>query len=292
VRDLGDAYLGWGPANAAAMFATEYLLDPVAGRAWSRRALGQPRFESFGHPHDAVVDQLALAQAAMGDMDQARRTVEPLPDDAIARRVLLFLDGDWEQAAREWADALGRDEAAGDLHDAAVSGRWLAHTFAALGQTDRAIRTLHEVLKISEDGPQVPTELHARAHLARLLAASDPVVASEHLRRCEEIIAAGEDWHGLRGEIALSRGVLAAARSDEDEAQAAFEVAVDVFTMHRLPWRQADALVSWAAALTTEQAPDAAVRRAQAHVLYADLGAGEPWRQRGLNSISTGLEHR
>lgn len=287
VRDLGDSYLGWGPANAAAMIATEYLLDPDTGRGWSRRALGQPRFESFSYPHDAVVDQLALAQAAMGELDVARRTTETLPADAVARRVLRFLEGDWEQAARDWAEARERDETAGDLHDAAVSGRWLAHTLDALGERDRAIQALLEVLRVSGQGTQVPTELHARTHLVRLQAAAEPATAVEHLRRCEEIIGAGEDWHGLRGEVVLSRGVLAASQSETDEAQAAFEEAVEIFARYRLPWRQADALLSWSASLAGTRPADAVVRQAQAHALYADLGAGERWLQRSLNRNST-----
>lgn len=289
VTDVGDSYLGWGPANAAAMFATEYLLDPVTGRAWSRRAIGQPRFESFGYPHGAVVDQLALAQAVMGDLEVARRTVEGLPEDAVARRVLHLLDGDWERAARDWGEARSRDEAAGDLHDAVVSSRWLATALDTLGQTDRAVEVLQEVLTILRDGPQVPTELLARAHLVRLQAAAEPDAAAEHLRRCEEIVGAGEDWRGLRGEVVLGRSVLE-SRSDRASAQAGFEEAVEIFARYRLPWRQAEALQWWADALSGSA--DAATRAAQARALYTDLGAAERWHQRRLNRTSTTSRHR
>ena len=63
VQGLGAPLLGWPLANAAALMSTAYLMDPESARAWCRRGLGQPRFDSLAHPHDALVDQLVLALA-------------------------------------------------------------------------------------------------------------------------------------------------------------------------------------------------------------------------------------
>ena len=125
-HEMADPYLGWMPVNAAALLANAYLLDPRTARSWCRRGLGQPRFTSFAHPHGAVVDQLALALAAMGEVEGAHEAADRLPLDAGARRMLLYLDGSWEEAEASWADAVAADEAAGDLHDAALNLRWLA----------------------------------------------------------------------------------------------------------------------------------------------------------------------
>ena len=170
-HEMADPYLGWLPVNAAALLSNAYLLDPRAARSWCRRGLGQPRFTSFAHPHGAVVDQLALALAAMGEVDGAHEAVEHLPLDAGARRMLAYLDGEWERAADSWAAAAAADESAGDLHDAALNHRWLASARAALGDGEGAVAALERSLVLACQGPQLPTELDARAMLAHLLAA-------------------------------------------------------------------------------------------------------------------------
>jgi DNA-binding SARP family transcriptional activator len=238
-HEVADPYLGWTSVSGAALCATEYLLDPVAGRAWCRRGLAQARFDTFEHPHDTIVDQLALALAAMGDLAEARRVAEPLPADAVSRRVLTFLDGNWQQAEQEWTAALRRDEETGDLHDAALNARWLAGVRRLLGDPDGAVAALERAVTIGADGPQLPTELAARAELAQLLAEiGDVGEAADQLARCDEIIGQGEDWRGLAGVVELARGALTGA----DDA---YQRAVEIFTTYRLPWRRAAALKAW-----------------------------------------------
>ena len=188
-RDLSDPYLAWMPVNAAALFATEFRLDPAAGRAWCRRGLGTPRFDAFAQPHGAVVDQLALALLAMGEVAAARDVVAGLPADALARRVLRFRDGEWEEAAQAWAAAVGHDEQGGDRLDALVNGRWLAEALLALGDDERAQGVLERGLELALSGPQVPSELWIRAELARLAARSAPSDALAHLQRCEQLLS-------------------------------------------------------------------------------------------------------
>ncbi|TDD26909.1 hypothetical protein E1218_11815 [Kribbella turkmenica] len=242
-HEVADPYLGWASVSGAALTATAYLLDPVAGRAWCRRGLALARFDTFERPHDTVVDQLALALAAMGDLDEAGRVAEPLPGDAVSGRVLTFLSGDWAQAERDWSAALRRDEDAGDLHDAALNARWLGGVRRLLGDQEGAEAALRRAITIGVDGPQVPTELAARAELARILADTGEVAeAEQQLARCDEIMAAGEDWRGLAGVVELARGVVTGA----DDA---YQRAVDVFTAYRLPWRRAAAVKAWGRSL-------------------------------------------
>ncbi|MFI7062330.1 BTAD domain-containing putative transcriptional regulator [Kribbella sp. NPDC050124] len=238
-QELADPYLGWTSVSGAALSATAYLLDPVAGRAWCRRGLAQARLETFEYPHGTIVDQLALALAMMGDLDDARRVAEPLPADAVSRRTLTFLVGDWVGAERDWAAAFHRDEEAGDFHDAALNARWLAGVRRLLGDEDGALAALRRAVAIGVEGPQLPTELAARAELAQLLAELGSVdEATAHLARCDEIIGQGDDWRGLAGVVELARGAVTGA----DDV---YQRAVEIFTTYRLPGRRAAALKLW-----------------------------------------------
>jgi DNA-binding SARP family transcriptional activator len=284
-RDLGDPFLAWGPVNAAALFATEFRLDPATGRAWCRRGLGQPRFDSFRQPHTAVVDQLGLALVAMGELAAARDLVAVLPDDALMQRMLRFRNGEWEQAAQEWAAALARDEAAGNHLDALVNGRWLAEALLALGEVEHAEEVLKRGLGIAVAGPQVPSELWIRARLARLAAGRRSADASAHLARCEEILASGEDWGGMRGQVAAARAVVHAAAGQWVRAQAGYEEASTSFATYRLPWERAATALAWAGVLAQAgHGEEAEQARAVAEGTYARLGASR-WTptQRQLN---------
>jgi tetratricopeptide (TPR) repeat protein len=280
-HDTGDPYAGWGAVDSAALCATDYLLDPVAGRAWCRRGLDQPRFDTYAHPHAAVLDQLVLALAFMGDLRGARDAAERLPEDAVGRRLLLFLDGDWERAERAWATALAADEARGDRNDAAYNARWLAAARRTKGDIDGAVEAFQHALAIAVDGPQVPTEVHARAELARVLAgAGDVPAAADHLGRCHEILAGGEDWRGLTGVVALAEAAVADANGTDPGD--GFARAVEIFTTFQVPWRRADALLAWADRL--HRAGDritAGDRRDAACASYERMGAAAAWLRVG-----------
>ena len=279
-HERADAYLAWSPVNAAAMLLNVHLLDPAAARVWCRRGLGQPRLTAFVQPHDAVVDQLALALAAMGALPEARAATERLPADAGARRMLLLLDGRWEEAAAAWAGAVEADESAGDLHDAAVNHRWLAEARVVLEDRTAAVASLERALTLGRGGPQVPTELAAAARLAQLVADDRPEDAVSLLARCDEIVAAGEDWHGLVAEVELARAAVAAAHGDAEVTDTASEKALEVLAAHRLPWRSASALADWAR-LTDRRgdAEKARELRSRARAAYADLDAGRRWTE-------------
>lgn len=278
---LGDPYLGWVSAGAASLCATEYLLDPATGRAWCRRGLAQARFETFAHPHETVVDQLALSLATMGELRSARDAADRLPDDAVARRLLLLLDGDWEAAEQSLASAVDRDEQAGDLQDATFNGRWLAQARLLLGRADDATAALERALAWAIDGPQVPSELLIRAELARVLAAQgDRAGAAGHLTRCDEIIGVGEDWRGVVGVIELARGAVASVKGHRRQSDVAYARALEVFGAYRLPWRRAEALRAWAQSLLAAgHADEAAERHRAAWTAYEELGAAPRWRR-------------
>ncbi|HET7734526.1 MAG TPA: BTAD domain-containing putative transcriptional regulator [Nocardioidaceae bacterium] len=235
VQGLGTPLLGWPLANAAALMSTAYLMDPENARAWCRRGLGQPRFDSLAHPHDALVDQLVLALAETGEIDAARRAADRLPEASVGRRLVTFLSGDREQAATAWEAALAEDRVAGDRQDAGLNARWLAEALLSLGQEERAVRVMHEALEMVTAAPQVPLEIWFRARLAQLtsLPRRD---AESYVARCEELVAA-DDWRGLNGEVSLARAVVEARRGEPAAARESYDEAVGTFATYRLPWR-------------------------------------------------------
>ena len=219
-----------------------------------------------------------LALATTGELEAARRAAARLPEEAVGRRLVRFLLGEWEEAAAQWQAALDHDLAAGDRHDAVANARWLADALLVLGEERRAAEVLHQGLEIAASAPQVPSEVWLRARLAGL-ATTEPDQAAAHLARCEEVLAGGDDWRGLVGEVALARAAVALRDADWRTAGVAAQQAVTVFEDYRLPWRQAAALQAWGRALAGAGRPDEArARRGEADAVLARIGAPERWR--------------
>ncbi len=279
-HELADPLLGWVAAQAPAVRANLYLLDPRTARAWCRRGLGQPRFATLAYSHDTMADQLTIALALQGDGDAAGDVVSDLPGDAVAHRVLALLGGCWEEAAAGFAAAATGDESHGDLDDAAHNHLWGAWALRLLGDGSGARAALDRALTIAVGGPQLPTELASRAALARLLATDDHPAAAAHLARCEEILARGEAWHGLAGDVDVARMALAAADGDVEAVDTHGARAAATFTAHGLPWHHADATASLAAHLLSLGSPTAARRGQEAEAAYRSLGASARWVDR------------
>jgi DNA-binding SARP family transcriptional activator/tetratricopeptide (TPR) repeat protein len=276
-RTLDDPAAGWPPSNAAALICTVYLLDPTEGRSWCRRGLGRPRVDRLLQQHGALTDQLVLALATTGELDVARRAAARLPEEAVGRRLVRFLMGEWEGAAEQWQVALDHDLASGDRHDAVVNARWLADALLQLGEEHRASEVLHQGLEIVDSSPQVPSEVWFRARLAGL-ASTDPDHAAAHLARCESVLTGDEDWRGLVGELALARA--SAALRDTDWASALVEAqqAAEVFGRYRVPWRLAASLREWARALEGAGRHDESrARRIEADDVLTRAGAPARW---------------
>ena len=71
-------------------------------------------------------------------------------------------------------------------------------------------------------------EMRARPLLARVYVAMNRLdAAAEQVARCRQIMAAGEDWRGLAGDVAFAEAVVAAARGNYDIADRQFESALE-----------------------------------------------------------------
>jgi ATP/maltotriose-dependent transcriptional regulator MalT len=163
---------------------------------------------------------------------------------------------------------------------------WYTYQFAAAcrraGEGARARALLEGALATVLEGQHVAIELATRADLALLLAqAGDPEGARVHLARCREILAAGEDWRGRAGRVALAEAVTLAADGHPREADNVVGRAVDIFRRYGLAWDEAEALHAWSGMLRAAGDRRAAADRLDTAIaLYQRLGAAERWIER------------
>jgi non-specific serine/threonine protein kinase len=88
--------------------------------------------------------------------------------------------------------------------------------------------------------------MRARPWLARLYVEMKRLdEATEQVTRCRQVLAAGEDWRGLAGNVALAEAVVAGERGDYDIAYRQFEAALAIHQKYHLAWAQADTLHYW-----------------------------------------------
>jgi len=73
--------------------------------------------------------------------------------------------------------------------------------------------------------------------------------AAEQVARCQQIVAAGEDWRGLAGDFALAEAAVMAARGNNDFAERQFELVLAIHQKYHLAWAEADTLQYWGRAL-------------------------------------------
>nr|WP_281353686.1 AAA family ATPase [Phytoactinopolyspora mesophila] len=281
IRDVGDPWLAWDVATAGAMLASIFLLDPESSRTWCHRAFSQPRFDSLVLPRQGMTDQLVYALAIQGDLEAARQRAAVLPGDAVSRRHLLLIDGDWEAAEQSWSAALDHDLSHGDMLNAVFNAYWAGQARWLLGHPS-AVDALSQALELCVPGPYLPAELMVRGEMTRYVAARGDVDdALTHLARCDEICAAGEDWRGRAGHVELARGAVAAAQGEHDRADAAYREALDVFSTFELPWWRAETLLGWARCLDGADRPaDAYAKRRAARAIYDQLSAHNRWHHR------------
>jgi DNA-binding CsgD family transcriptional regulator len=164
--------------------------------------------------------------------------------------------------------------------------RWLARLSRVTGNTAEMREVLEGHTATAVRCGAVKLEVPLRTEIALIDAESGRLDdAEQHLARCLEILAAGEDWLGLAGRVALAEAVLAAARRRNEDAEAHFERAIETFRRMTLPWDEAEAHELWARA--GARFLRGRNRRAfvweklgAARLVYERIGAGQPWLDR------------
>jgi hypothetical protein len=137
------------------------------------------------------------------------------------------------------------------------------------------VELLETALQIVVDGGTPYFELWVRPDLARALAETGRVAeACEHAERCSAIVAAGEDWRGRAGTIAVAEAVVLVHEGRADDAERAFSEGRAVLARYGLVVDEADLLHQWGRLLA---APE---RLEEAAALYRRHEAGRLWLDR------------
>lgn len=162
---------------------------------------------------------------------------------------------------------------------------WLARVRLLRGDTREAMLLLEGAQSIAQEGPEIALQMSVAPELALIYAAGGQVErAAPLVRLCRRILAAGEDWRGLAGRVALADAAVAAAEGRADVADGRFAEAIDVFRRCSLPWDEAEALIEQARA-DRQQAGHVPHSRSgerldQARAVYQRIGAAQPWLDR------------
>ena len=269
------------------------LDDPHEARGWYEREAVQPRQSGATTRRQDLFSALASAYAQAGDLAEARRFLAEAGDasfdhhaSTFAQPLIAFWAGDWERAAALWLQARERHRRAGSRWGLADFDCWLARVHQAQGDTVQAEALFQEALAVGVEGPLLPFEVKARARLALLYAETGCFAeALPHLARCRAILAAGEDWRGLAGHVALAEAATLALAGHLPSAETRFERAVAIFRRYALPWDEAEALYIWGRALLAAGRISAGGEKlAAALAMYQRHGAGSRWLDRVRNA--------
>jgi len=256
------------------------LSDFKHAMRWAQRELGKPRTAQSPFRRESIAQLMSNAAARLGDLTEARR-LSPYSDRRFFRASLLLLEGRWEEAEELFESEIVEARSVDNLLEASNCTLTLATLLRVRGAARRASLLPGEAVA---DGGQANLmyEMQMRPTLSRAHAElSEYDAAERELGRCREILAAGEDWRGMSGDVGLAAAVLAAARGRYQEAEGQFDAALSIFCRYSAPWAEADTLECWASALVAAGDRARAAEKFDAAIeVYRRIGAPERWIER------------
>ena len=259
-------------------YARLALGDPLEAQPWYRRELAKPRIAQAPFLRLIVEGSLAIVCAMAGELNEAAELASRSPS-RLVQGWILFHAGGWE-GAESMVTAGLNDSLRADSRDEVFNYRYmLAWALWARQRYDLAEPMLEEAVRICLDGRHWLWDITARPALALVCVHLGKLSrAHEHLARCREIIAAGEDWRGSRGTVARAEAVLAAAEGRQNDAEANFADAVTIFRRYHEPTQEIVTLIEWGRSLTAGGDGDGAVVKFDAAIeICRSIGAGSPW---------------
>jgi class 3 adenylate cyclase len=263
------------------------LNAPQLARAASERELAKPRNAQRPFQQAVLRSIAAVHSLAMGDLAEARRLgLEMGEARPLTQATIAECEGEWARALAPWRAEHEQGAKTGSRWVQSNVATRLAAAHARLGEYAQAERVLQEALAYAVEGGCIPYELWMHSELALLCAdVGRAAEGRDHLARCQEIMAAGADWRGRAGSIALAEAALLAAEGNVAGAVPCFEGAIEIFRQYTLPWEEADALQRWGRALLDAGEPHAnAIARFDAAIaIYRRIGAGARWLERVIS---------
>jgi tetratricopeptide (TPR) repeat protein len=256
-----------------------FLFAPLPAQAFCERELAKPRTAQAPVQRDHLLTFLAQAHCLMGRIAKARELADQVASIRWFEPVHMW-GQDEQSALAQWSDSLALTQRTGDNWNGWRTRYWLGRLQRIRGEHTAADTHLRAGLALALAGPNSLCELSFRGELALLCQqAGDIEEAQAHARRALELLAAGDDWHGLGGRAQLAAAAVGAA--EEGEAPVTFAAAIETFRRCRLPWDEAEALHLWGRSLLAGgNVADACEKLEGALELYTRHGAAAGWAER------------
>jgi len=257
------------------------LWDPRDARRWFARELSRPRQNEAASQRAILTQQTAFANLMLGQLQVAGDLMAEAPRDVV-EGLRQFYAGDWMAADRMLDEACDMMLAVGSRDGETVACFFRAQVQLAMGNLDHAESLNERVVRNSVEGPIVPYELNSRAQAALIAVfRNDLLRAREHIHRCRQIVASGEDFRGLLGRAALAEAAVAGADGDRERSSAMFADVIKTFRRFGLVWEEAEARFTWANVLLRVHDRERALEQfSLAQSLYERYGAGKVWTER------------
>jgi len=254
------------------------LWDPREAQRWFRRELARPRMAQAVFQRRVLIQEIAFGYVFRGQLGRAKELLAESPRVVVEAFILLY-EGNWERAATLLDESRDAMRAAGSRDGETVYAYFQGLVCLAAGDLAGAEAMNQVTLLAAIEGPHIPYALNAHAQAALIALARDRFAAArEHLARCREIIAGGEDFRGLFGRAALAEAAVAAAEGGHDIAERHFTRALEIFQRYDLPWDRAQTHHLWGAALLKAGALSrASAQFDAAQAIYRRHGAGAAW---------------
>ncbi|MCX6024072.1 MAG: hypothetical protein NTZ05_20540 [Chloroflexi bacterium] len=265
------------------------LKDPKTALAWAAR---RPDY----HTTRALAIPMVLVRvyAMLGDFETAVRLLQEqeavtgatrrdLPGASLVRGELALRRGDWDQAQRHMEAVHQQCLVTRDYRPSVTATPSFAEACVQLADVTRAEERLLWVLDLSRAGGSVANQVRVLPQLGALYVKTDRLVEAEAcLRDVQSILAQGEDWFGLVGDVALAEGLVRAAQDRWPEANAAFRRAIEVDQRYELRWDEAKVYYEWGCALIGRGEAgrdEARLHLGRAMDMWEAMGAG-PWAEK------------
>lgn len=270
--------------TAAGWQATRMLrmLSPLEALEWALREAEQPRQLHAPTRRLGLLGYAVDAHALAGNLDAARDLAATA--GAVRSSYLALHEGRWDRLEAATLRELEASRARSAHQDEHQALAWLATVRELRGDRAGAIEALTQAVTAGRAAPNAFILLSEGPTLAILLAlAGREAEAASHLAPCLETFAAGEDWRGLAGRVALARAVVAGVGGRIEEAAGHFDFAIETFRRYSLPWDESDALTLRGqvyARLGRRHRHLAAESFSAARAILVERGAGQPWLDR------------
>ena len=281
----------WGAGGSL-----QFLWEMRSAHRWFQRGLASPMPSKY--PRDVMRFQIAANNFSLGEIAAMRHDLADWRsfDESlllIAEDYLARVEGDLVRVIRLLhAELEPKYTRAGSLAQQYGTQRVLAWILRESGDNVKAEEVLRAPLALCDgDEPLLHLEMLVRPELALNLAALGRLESAQaEIRRCAEILARGEDWHGLTGHYHRAAGYCATATGNEAESKHHFAVSIEIFRRKELVWFQADTFRLWGQAVTQAGQPRSALEKFDAAIeIYRRIGAGQAWTDRTLDEKARAL---